>query len=130
MNIEIRPPMPGKELLHRFETKAITVEEFDRETAYMLLESLDSMRRHIDPPTPTDILEYQRAKRARPNYQVSPEFWNQEEIVHWRNATNHNACLNNGNLHWLRFMLKHIPSGDVPNLAKVRVVIRTYGCLS
>lgn len=111
----------SKALVHKFQSKKITSQEFDKECAYWLMEYLNLMTYKPDPTMPVDLQELHATKRH-----ATVEFWQLPEIKIYMAECEKVKAINLSNLHWLEFMKMSIPQNDTLNQKKVMEALRTY----
>lgn len=126
MDVNVEVPKLGKDLLGRLNSKEITMEEFDRECAYWMLQYLNDYRWLPSPTIPNELTDYWRRRQINNKTDVSEAFWQKPVIKKYIATEAHIRATNLGSMHWLKFMKKHIPQDDVVNQKRIDAVIWKY----
>ena len=115
-------PKIGKELLRKLEAGEMTVDEFDREISYWMIQSIRQLVFEPEPAPPHDLVELSARKDAR----IAPEFWLQPHIREYNAERSGVIARNRGNWYWLCSIKRAIPKDDDPAHRKIRAVMDTY----
>lgn len=123
---DVNMPKIGKELLRKLETKQITMTEFEQETAYWMMDSLNDCRWKSYPPVPEDLMEYYQRRKRDKKYEAGDAFWQQPHVRQYVTANSDIKSQNSANRYWLKYMQLHIPQEDIVNQSKIKVVMNSY----
>jgi hypothetical protein len=126
VNVDVRLPRQGKALLARLQSKQITMEQFEQETAYWMMDSLNGCRWVCYPLVPTDLMEYYRRRKQDKRFSMGEEFWHQPHIRQYMDANSRIKAVNFANRYWLDYMQHHIPQEDMESHKKISEVKRTF----
>ena len=102
------------------------MEEFNRECAYWMTQNLSDHTFTPYPEEPLEILRYLENKRKDLKFEMANGFWRQFSIVEYFKEWSHAFTKNNSNLHWLKFMKKHIPVNDKINHRRIDSILATH----
>lgn len=124
--IDLQSPKLGKELLRKLSSKEITMEEFDKETAYWVLEHIEALRWKPAPSQPGEVADYNRRRSTNKDFTLPKEFWQQQHIRAWLATDTHIVCENRSSWYWLQFLKNHIPPQDGTAHIKISKMMSSY----
>lgn len=126
MNVDIKLPKIGKDLLDKLQSKAITMGEFEKETAYWMIESLNECKWKPYPTLPTELLDFYKRKKYDKKVQMDDAFWQQDHIRQYVASNGRIKAENGANKYWLKWMQTIIPKEDTVNHKKISDILCTF----
>ena len=126
VNVDVRLPKQGHALLARLQSKQITMEEFELETAYWMMDSLNGCRWVCYPVVPNDLMEYYRRRKADKRVSMGDEFWQQPHVRQYIETNSRVKSVNSANRYWLDYMQQHIPKEDTESHKRISEIKSTF----
>ena len=126
--VEINHALPkiGKEILNKLTMKQISIEEFNKECAYWMIDTLKEMNYKPNPTEPEIIRNYEIEKDRDPKYAVANTFWNRDDVKDYMKQKSLVYNLNYANWYWIKFIKRWLPAEDLPNQNKVSQIMKSY----
>ena len=126
VSVDVRLPKQGKALLARLQSKQITMEQFEQETAYWMMDSLNGCRWVCYPLVPNDLMEYYRRRKVDKRFSMGDEFWQQPHIRQYIETNSRVKAVNMSNRHWLGETQRLIPKEDVESHKRISEIKSTF----
>ena len=126
MNVDLKLPARGKSLLAQLQSKEITMAEFEKETAYWMIDSLRECQWKPYPVLPIELLDFYKRKKYDKKVQMDDAFWQQGHIRQYIASNSRIKTENGANKYWLKWMQTIIPKEDTVNQKKISDTLCTF----